>query len=224
MSRPTDVNIDNMSPLDFERYSLQFLSQQAKHLKDCRIEHNKIIKVDDGNYQIDGFIEFSIEGIEGIRYKTIIECKHYKSTISREKVQVLYDKIRACGAHKGVLISSSNYQSGAIEYAQKHGIALIKLTHKKTNELAIAAGTDALNGVAMVVVTGAAVSVPRSKVLGVIGKTVGRAIGILTANITTSDCPYIDIMFSCKGDEINCSYLNGQDLSLKFFLEKIDNS
>gem|GEM_PF-676621 len=122
---PTYESVLAMSPTDFEKYSLQILFQQVKHLDDCKVQHNKIIEVDDGNYQIDGYIEFSLMGII---YKTILECKHYKSSISREKVQVLYDKIRACGANKGILISSSNFQSGAIEYASKHGIALIQLT------------------------------------------------------------------------------------------------
>jgi len=122
---PTHESVLDMGPTDFEKYSLQILGQQVKHLNDCKVQHNKIIEVDDGNYQIDGYIEFSIMGVT---YKTIVECKHYRSSISRELVQVLYDKIRACGANKGILISSSNYQSGAIEYASKHGIALIQLT------------------------------------------------------------------------------------------------
>ena len=122
---PTKDAFLDMTPTNFEKHSLLILSQQVNHLEDCTIEHNKIVKVDDGNYQIDGYIEFSLMGV---RYKTIVECKHYKSSISREKVQVLYDKIRACGAHKGILISSSNFQSGAIQYASKHGIALIQLT------------------------------------------------------------------------------------------------
>jgi restriction system protein len=122
---PTCESVLDMSPTDFEKYSLQMLGQQVKDLNDCKVQHNNIIEVDDGNYQIDGYIEFNLMGVT---YKTIVECKHYKSSISREKVQVLYDKIRACGANKGILISSSNFQSGAIEYASKHGIALIQLT------------------------------------------------------------------------------------------------
>ena len=122
---PTYESVLEMSPSDFEKYSLQILVQQVKHLNNCKVQHNKIIEVDDGSYQIDGYIEFSLMGIT---YKTIVECKHYKSSIPREKVQVLYDKIRACGANKGVMISTSNYQSGAIKYASKHGIALIQLT------------------------------------------------------------------------------------------------
>jgi restriction system protein len=43
------------------------------------------------------------------------------------KVQVLYDKIRAIGANKGILILTSNFQIGAIKYAKEHGIALIQI-------------------------------------------------------------------------------------------------
>lgn len=126
---PCQESILQMSPTDFEKYSLNILGEQTNHLDNCTFQHNKIIEVDDGNYQIDGYIEFNLMGIT---YKTIVECKHYKSAITREKVAVLYDKIRACGANKGILISSSNFQSGAIQYASKHGIALIQLTDSNT--------------------------------------------------------------------------------------------
>lgn len=122
---PCQESILKMTPTEFEKHSLYILSEQINNLGNCTFQHNKIIEVDDGNYQIDGYIEFEFMGIA---YKTIVECKHYKSSIAREKVAVLYDKIRACGAHKGILISSSNFQSGAIQYASKHGIALIQLT------------------------------------------------------------------------------------------------
>lgn len=122
---PTKDIILDMSPEEFEKYSIQILKQQIKGMVNCRFEHNKIIEVSDGNYQIDGYIEFDLMGVT---YKTLVECKHYKSPIKREKVQVLYDKLRACGAQKGILVSSSNFQSGAITYATQHGIALVQLT------------------------------------------------------------------------------------------------
>ena len=118
-------SILNMTPTEFEKHSLHILTEQIHNIENCNFQHNKIVEVDDGNYQIDGYIEFELMGIT---YKTLVECKHYKNSISREKVAVLYDKIRACGANKGVLVSSSNFQSGAVQYASKHGIALIQLT------------------------------------------------------------------------------------------------
>lgn len=127
---PCQESILKMTPTEFEKHSLHILSEQINNLDNCTFQHNKIIEVDDGNYQIDGYIEFELMGIV---YKTIVECKHYKSSIAREKVAILYDKIRACGAHKGILISSSNFQSGAIQYASKHGIALIQLTDSRSS-------------------------------------------------------------------------------------------
>ena len=119
-----------LTPEQFERYSLDILAEQTKNLENLIIEHDKIIETFDGDYQIDGYIEFSLMGVI---YKTLVECKHYKYPINREKVQILHSKIISIGAHKGILISTSNFQSGAVDYAKKHGIALIQLTDTKSD-------------------------------------------------------------------------------------------
>lgn len=71
-----------MSPTDFEKYSLYLLKQQTNGLENLEIEHNVIIEKIDGSYQIDGIIRFDVMGV---KYTTLVECKYYKSTISREK-------------------------------------------------------------------------------------------------------------------------------------------
>ncbi|MCR6523058.1 restriction endonuclease [Lysinibacillus capsici] len=114
-----------LTPEEFERYSLDLLFEQTRNLESLVFEHDKVIEAYDGNYQIDGYIEFTFMGV---KYKTLVECKHYKSAITREKVQILHTKIQSIGAQKGILITTSNFQSGAIEYAKIHGIALIQLT------------------------------------------------------------------------------------------------
>ena len=81
MFMPLKESIQDMTPTEFEQYSLRILSEQTKSLNNCSIQHNRIIEVDDGNYQIDGYIEFDLMGIN---YKTLLECKHYKNSISRE--------------------------------------------------------------------------------------------------------------------------------------------
>lgn len=43
-------------------------------------------------------------------------------------MQKVYDSLRAIGAQKGIIVSTSNFQSGAIDYAKVHGIALIQMT------------------------------------------------------------------------------------------------
>ena len=71
----------------FERYSLDLLFEQTRNLENLVFEHNRIIEAHDGNYQIDGYIELCL------KYKTLVECKHYKSAITREKVRILHTKI-----------------------------------------------------------------------------------------------------------------------------------
>ena len=66
----------------------------------------------------------------GVEFKVIVECKRYSTPVPREKVAILNDKVRSLGAHKGILISTCGYQSGAYEYAKKHGIALLQIIDK----------------------------------------------------------------------------------------------
>lgn len=117
--------ICDMEPIDFEKACLEILKGYAEEeqLKDFEITHNKLIKSSDGKYQIDIFAKFTAMKSQ---FKVLCECKRYKYSISREKVAVLHQKIISLGAQKGILISTSDFQSGAIEYAKAHGIALIK--------------------------------------------------------------------------------------------------
>ena len=80
---PTKDVVLDISSAEFEKYALLILQQQMQGMVNCRFEHNKIIKVSDGNYQIDGYIEFSLMGVT---YKTLVECKHYKTGPSFQSI------------------------------------------------------------------------------------------------------------------------------------------
>ena len=63
----------------------------------------------------------------GALFKVLVECKRYKSEIKREVIQLLFDKLRATGAQKGMVFSTSGFQSGAFKFAEEHGIALVRV-------------------------------------------------------------------------------------------------
>ena len=63
----------------------------------------------------------------------MVECKHHKSPIKREAVQILRDRIRSTGAQKGMIFSTSNFQRGVLEFAKKHRIALARVAEGKTS-------------------------------------------------------------------------------------------
>ena len=63
-------------------------------------------------------------------YLTIIECKKYTSRVSVDKVDAFATKSRDANANKSIMISSSEFQSGCIEVAERHNIELFTLTKK----------------------------------------------------------------------------------------------
>ena len=137
---PFVEHITEMSSEQFEKCVEQILIDMSSNLNNCQIIHDRKIKSSDGEYQIDVSVEFDAFGVH---YLTLVECKLHKSSIKRELVQLLYDKIRATGAQKGILFSTANYQSGAITYAKEHGIALVhiidgKLTYETRSHQSIA--------------------------------------------------------------------------------------
>ncbi len=107
------------------KYCYDFLNgyAQKKGLQDFKITHNTKIKASDGKYQIDVYAEFTAMGS---RFKVLCECKKYKNRVNRDKVAILHRKLESIGAQKGILISTSDFQSGAIKYGKAHGITLIK--------------------------------------------------------------------------------------------------
>ena len=60
----------------------------------------------------------------GTHNTVLIECKKQARSVERDEVSSLYDKVKSLGAQKGILISTAGFQSGAVQYAKVHGIAL----------------------------------------------------------------------------------------------------
>lgn len=121
-----------ITPIEFEKLIHNYLSNLGKKLSSFKSTHNLKIKKSDGNYQIDIYAEFEVFG--GI-IKVLVECKKYKNSVKREIVQLLFDKLRATGTQKGMIFSTSGFQSGAVKFAEEHGIALIKVFDDKLNYL-----------------------------------------------------------------------------------------
>ena len=119
-----------ITPTEFEKLIHDYFSNLGRNLSEFKSTHNLIIKKPDGDYQIDVYAEFEVFGSV---IKVLVECKKYKNSVKRETVQLLFDKLRATGTQKGMIFSTSGFQSGAIKYAQEHGIALIKVFEGRLN-------------------------------------------------------------------------------------------
>ena len=121
-----DLNAADITPLDFEKYCFSILDvlYSPKKLDDYKITHNETYEKNDGKHQIDVVIEYSIANAA---IKIFVECKRKKRPIEVGMVRDFYQKIQSCGANKGIFISTSGYQKGAIIFAKEHGIALYRI-------------------------------------------------------------------------------------------------
>jgi len=113
---------------EFEILVRDYLRDLGHELKSFNAIHNSVINTVDGNYQIDIFAEFKFLGAD---FRVLIECKKHKYSKKREIVQLLFDKLRATGTQKGMIFSTSGFQKGAILFAKKHGIALVRVIDGK---------------------------------------------------------------------------------------------
>lgn len=130
MLLPGAENYTEITPEEFEQYTLDMLKKVTDGLEDVVFEHDVIIDTYDGSYQIDGRISYKALGCNIVM---LVECKKYSGPVKREHIQILYDKVRSTGANKGIFVTTSYYQSGAYDYAKAHGIALLVIADGKIN-------------------------------------------------------------------------------------------
>ncbi|MDO8437559.1 MAG: restriction endonuclease [Nitrosomonadaceae bacterium] len=76
--------------------------------------------------QFDVVVRFSVGTYD---YLTVIECKDQTRPVPVSDVEAFVIKARDAGADKAVVVSSSNFQKGAFEVANRHHIELFSLAY-----------------------------------------------------------------------------------------------
>ncbi len=119
----------SLNPREYELAVKEILDAAGEELRSFQSKHLETVVGPDGEYAIDVVARFSALGAD---FVVLVECKHEKRKVERQDVQVLLDKVQSAGAHKGMMFSVSGFQSGAVEYATVHGIALVQLADGAT--------------------------------------------------------------------------------------------
>lgn len=127
----------SLRPPEFELAVKEILDAAGQELTSFNSRHQEAVPGVDGDYIIDITARFSALGAD---FLVLVECKHEKRKVERQDVQVLRDKVQSTGAHKGMMFSVAGFQSGAIEYATTHGIALVQMVDGSTCWLTRGAG------------------------------------------------------------------------------------
>jgi len=116
---------EEITPEEFELFVKRNLESYGDKLVRFEARHREVLQGSDADYEIDITARFEALGAD---FLVLVECKRYSNhRVKREVVELLYSRIRSTGAHKGMLFATSEFQRGAIEFASKHGIALVSV-------------------------------------------------------------------------------------------------
>jgi restriction system protein len=120
-------SVQDITPEQFELQVKSWLESVSIPLEEFKAVHLDKLNGLDGEYTIDVTVRF--KALAGAQFLTVVECKKHKNSIKREVVQALREKQLSLGAQKAMIFATADFQSGAIEYAGKHGIALVQIVN-----------------------------------------------------------------------------------------------
>jgi len=110
----------------FEKLVASLVKQNfagIKGVKLIEIIHNaRMTGLTGYTHQIDVAYRFRIWKIEML---VIVECKNYKNNVGVDELLEFRSRVEDLRAHKGVFVTKHGFQSGAIEFAEANGIALL---------------------------------------------------------------------------------------------------
>jgi hypothetical protein len=114
-----------ITPTEFEQFVAEVLAVGEPGLENFAVTCHEKIEGVDGTFDFDATVRYRYLGMD---FLVIVEAKFHNNPIKRELVQVLHSKKMSVGAHKALMISMAQFQTGAIEVAKVHGIALVSVT------------------------------------------------------------------------------------------------
>lgn len=108
--------------MNWKEYQVQ--TAKAFQAVGCAAEVEKIVEGVRGTHEIDVYVSFQQYGV---RCTWVVECKYWKSNVTKDKVITLQGIVDDIGADRGILISKTGFQSGAIKASRNSCITLTSL-------------------------------------------------------------------------------------------------
>jgi restriction system protein len=112
-----------VTPEEYERQVVVWIRATGARLASFDVQHLRRLSGAGGEYEFDAVAELSV--LEGAKITLLIECKRYSSPVEREALLSLWAKLQDVKAHKAMIFATCGFQSGALEYAAKYGIAAV---------------------------------------------------------------------------------------------------
>jgi hypothetical protein len=113
----------DVTPAEFERFVITLFAGLP-----VTVTLGEKVAGVDGVYEFDATVRHTLAGLDLL---ILVEAKRHRNPIRRDTVQILRQKVISVGGHKGVIISTAPYQRGAVQFAHRHGIALVTVTEER---------------------------------------------------------------------------------------------
>jgi hypothetical protein len=124
---PSSSSSDNYkTSRDYELLVHKMIKQKMSGItgvRDLEVLHNtKIVGLSGCNHQVDVLYRFKIWETEIL---VLVECKQYDRKIGKAALLEFRSRIEDIKAHKGIFVTSSGFQKGAVKFAEANRIALL---------------------------------------------------------------------------------------------------
>lgn len=119
---------------EYEKLTQYIFSQiiNQNQAENIDVQHDVILSGKTTSHQIDVYWKFDLGGIE---YCTVIQAKEWKNKVKQSDMlafKAILDDLPS--GTKGIYVSLSGYQSGAIDVAKAHGITIYELRPPKAED------------------------------------------------------------------------------------------
>jgi hypothetical protein len=108
-----------MDPAEYEIEVTRLFKQISPNVSELRVTHQDKI----GPWKFDFTIRYELGGM---KFLVCGEAKRHSSPIEKDVVAYLHYRTQDIGGHKGIVVATAPFQSGARHEATKHGIALVQ--------------------------------------------------------------------------------------------------
>lgn len=120
-----------MTPETYEQLVEDICSQIAESNNSKIFRKKKYLGSSGQEHEIDVSVE---QNVRGAKVLFLIECKWWNKNVGVEQVLTLEGRLRDIGGHKGIIVTKTGFQKGAIQIARDRGIALVICANKKSFE------------------------------------------------------------------------------------------
>ena len=128
------MNTNHETSAEYERLVEQFVRQGMEGISGVdglEILRDVRMKGSSGHeHQIDVCYRFRVWNTE---FLVLVECKQYRKKVGIEDLLTFRSRMDDRRAHKGVFVTATGYQRGALEYAKAHRISLLIVRGDRMN-------------------------------------------------------------------------------------------